>query len=297
MVSHDIAVVLPVFQFGHYLSRAINSVLNQTYPAKEICIVDDGSTDSSVREHLAKFSDPRIKVIHLETNQGLSVARNIGVRNTSSQYLAFLDADDYWDPNKLEKQALQLEQNSNSIVGTSLVFHHNEGPSTRTKKENIKSPLEILFNELFLMSPSSMMLHRKHFELLKGFDENLHFAEDWDFLIRAALQNIDLIFVNDYLTHHQIHSQSLSRSYDARSDISYLRRKLLQMSKNDSRVSRRMIARSLSSFSRWIQTRSGRTESIYYLLLAFATDPTIVNGAEYRGNVVTSLLTALGAKA
>ena len=96
-----VSVIIPNYNYADYIGLAIDSVLAQTYPNVEIVVVDDGSKDDSI-EILAAY-DGRIKLI-LQQNQGVSVARNTGAANSSGELLAFLDADDVWRPEKLEKQ-------------------------------------------------------------------------------------------------------------------------------------------------------------------------------------------------
>lgn len=96
----NISVVIPLFNKAPHIARALNSVLNQTLGPKEIIVVDDGSTDGG-GEIVKQFIDPRIKLFHQE-NQGVSVARNLGIDQTQGELIAFLDADDAWKPRFLE---------------------------------------------------------------------------------------------------------------------------------------------------------------------------------------------------
>lgn len=92
----EVSVIIPCYNHGHYLPHAVNSVLAQTFTDWEAIIVDDGSTDNT-REVAAQFTDERVRYVHQE-NRGLSGARNTGIRAAQGAYLAFLDADDEWEP-------------------------------------------------------------------------------------------------------------------------------------------------------------------------------------------------------
>lgn len=98
-----ISVITPVYNDSLFLNRTINSVLNQTYKNLELIIIDDNSSDNSL-SIIKSFKDERIKIIHNETNKGAAYSRNIGIKNASGDFIAFLDGDDYWFPTKLEKQ-------------------------------------------------------------------------------------------------------------------------------------------------------------------------------------------------
>ena len=110
-----VSVIIPVYQVEKYIAATVKSVLAQTYTNFELIIVDDGSTDKS-REICQQFTDPRIKIICQE-NRGVAAARNTGIRNAQGEYLALLDADDLWLPEKLAKHVEHLE--TSPLVGVS----------------------------------------------------------------------------------------------------------------------------------------------------------------------------------
>lgn len=110
-----VSVIVPVYKVEEYIAQTIQSVLNQTYPHFELLIIDDQSSDRSV-EICRQFSDPRIKIIS-QANRGLAGARNTGIRNANGDYLAFLDGDDLWLPEKLAQHVQHLE--SHPEVGVS----------------------------------------------------------------------------------------------------------------------------------------------------------------------------------
>ena len=97
----QISVVIPVFNKGFILNETLNSVLQQTFTNYEIIIVNDGSTDNSL-EVLSKIKDSRIQIFS-QKNKGAAAARNLGIEKSNSEFIAFLDADDYWFPNHLEE--------------------------------------------------------------------------------------------------------------------------------------------------------------------------------------------------
>ncbi|MEM4724269.1 MAG: glycosyltransferase family A protein, partial [Candidatus Hadarchaeum sp.] len=104
----SVSVIIPCYNHGHYLPCAVNSVMAQTFADWEAIIVDDGSTDNT-REVAAQFTDSRVRYIY-QDNRGLAAARNTGIRAAQGEYLAFLDADDEWEPTFLEACVAALSQ-------------------------------------------------------------------------------------------------------------------------------------------------------------------------------------------
>ena len=98
-----VSVIIPVYNSSLYLEECINSIVNQTYKNLEIIIVNDKSTDDSLKI-ISKFKDKRIKVINLKKNHGVAVARNKGVMASTGDYICYIDSDDYWSLDKIEKQ-------------------------------------------------------------------------------------------------------------------------------------------------------------------------------------------------
>ena len=106
-----VSVIIPMHNSSRHIKECIESVINQTYSSIEIIVVDDASTENSL-EIVKSIKDDRIKVIELEQNMGAAKARNIGIEKASGEYICFLDADDYWVLDKLEKQVKFIEKNN-----------------------------------------------------------------------------------------------------------------------------------------------------------------------------------------
>lgn len=123
-----VSVVTPVYNAALFLEQTIQSVLNQTYPHWELILVDDGSTDASfeIAEAFSK-KDSRIKSFQLKENQGAGVSRNFGIREAIGTYIAFLDADDLWTPEKLQKQLDFMIKNNCKICYSSYQLMNENG--------------------------------------------------------------------------------------------------------------------------------------------------------------------------
>ena len=133
--QNSISVVIPVFNRKQLIERSINSVINQTYPPDEIIVIDDGSIDGTY--DLIKKNYPQVILIHQE-NKGVSAARNVGITIAKGKWIAFLDSDDEWFPEKLEEQINYLKiNNSYKICHTDEIWIRNQvrvNPMKKHKK-------------------------------------------------------------------------------------------------------------------------------------------------------------------
>ena len=109
LIEGLVSVIIPVYNSEKYVKEAIDSVLKQTYQNFEIIVVDDCSTDNSC-QIIKKIDDQRIRLIKLDKNSGVAVARNIAIENAKGQYIAFLDSDDIWLEDKLLQQIKQMRK-------------------------------------------------------------------------------------------------------------------------------------------------------------------------------------------
>lgn len=210
-----ISAVISSYNYGHYVCQAVDSVLSQTVAPLEIIVVDDGSTDDT-RERLAAYGN-RIHYVH-QKNQGIGRTRNNGMTLARGQYVAFLDADDVWHPQKLEYQSRVLIQNPDAmLVGTtSYVFGHDDvGSDSRDLAVNGIDVEEVPFERLLETSvfcPSSVIAHKNCLLESGGFDTELHGVEDmcaW-WKIAASRRALKL---SAPLTGYRTHPGSISTRY------------------------------------------------------------------------------------
>ena len=181
-----VSVVIPAYNHARFLPDALESVLAQTFRDFEVLVVDDGSTDNT-GEVVAAFA-PRVRYIH-QHNGGPSRARNTGIRHTTGEYVAFLDADDTWMPEKLALQVGYLDTHPDAgLVFTKVMVTTEAGQQLYTYPHRYRYERRA-FERLLLWSYGSMnvvMLRRLCFDKLGFFDESLRAAEDWDMWLRAA---------------------------------------------------------------------------------------------------------------
>jgi Predicted glycosyltransferases len=203
----DVSVIIPTYNYGRFISEALKSVLEQTRPVSEIIVVDDGSTDDTKRA-VRKISD-KIKYIK-QTNSGVCSARNRGVTESKGGFIAFLDADDIWEPTKLEKQLRKFAENPEvGLVHCGMRefdSETNKTISTRTDGEQGSVWRELLLWEVpcVNVSGSVIMVSRKAFENVGGFDTRLRVGEDWDFCYRIA-KKYQVGFVREALVNYRSH--------------------------------------------------------------------------------------------
>ncbi len=181
-----VTVIIPTYNRAGWLSDAIDSVLAQTYPDYELVVVDDGSTDHTP-ELLAHYNEA-IQTITLPHNQGVSVARNVGIQSTDSQWVAFLDSDDRWLPDKLEKQIQCVHLNSAIQVHFTDEIWIRKGKRVNPKKKHQKQEGWIFQPSLSLclMAPSTILIRRDVFEATGLFDESLPVCEDYDLWLKVT---------------------------------------------------------------------------------------------------------------
>lgn len=183
-----VSVIVPTYNRKNYVQEAIDSILAQSFTDYEIIVVDDGSTDGT-GEALAKYGD-KIRYYYQE-NRGESAARNKGARLAQGKYLAFLDSDDLWLPDKLSVQIQFLEERPDVgmtfspalCIYDSQVLHQEPLPST-------KDVQSLDFEDIITgwhTCPSGVVIRKAVFDSIGGFDESIRFAEDWDLWLRVAL--------------------------------------------------------------------------------------------------------------
>jgi glycosyltransferase involved in cell wall biosynthesis len=180
-----ISVIIPTFNRAWALSEAIDSVLSQDYKNYEVIVVDDGSTDDT--QSILDQYRAQITVIR-HSNQGVSAARNRGVREANGDLIAFLDSDDLWLPGKLSTQSAFFQSRPDALICQTEEIWIRNGRRVNPKHRH-KKPSGWIFEPslaLCLVSPSASMIRRKLFEEMGGFDESLPACEDYDLWLRIG---------------------------------------------------------------------------------------------------------------
>ena len=216
-----LSVIMPVYNVEQYVADAICSVLDQTYRDFELLIIDDGGSDASL-EICRLFQDPRIKIVSQE-NCGLAGARNTGIRNAGGKYIAFIDSDDLWVPQKLSIHVAHLEARARvgvSYAASELIDEKNVpiGVIQSPKLDDVCAP------DVFLRNPvgngSAPVIRRKALDAITfqdadgklcWFDESFRQSEDIECWMRIALQTKwEFAGVEGVLTRYRINEGGLS---------------------------------------------------------------------------------------
>ena len=186
-----VSIIIPTFNREAYLPKAVESVITQSYKDWELLIIDDCSNDDTYFSVLPYLKDCRIKYFYLSKNKGsfgVSFARNYGIKMSKGNYISFLDSDDYWLPDKLEKQLNFLIKNNLFICQTEEIWiRNNKFVNPKKKHKKIGGDIFEKSLELCMVSPSAVMLHKSIFEKLGLFDESLIACEDYDLWLRISL--------------------------------------------------------------------------------------------------------------
>ncbi len=206
-----VSVIIPTYNRASLISQAIDSVLAQTFKDYEIIVIDDGSTDNT--QEIRKKFDGRINTI-CQANQGIAQTRNQGIRQAQGSYIAFLDSDDFWTPEKLQEQVKVLDQNPRvGIVYGRMPIINEKGETIGMKPAGVsgKNLKELL--ELWGDIPTSTVLARKAcFDQAGLFDTQLESMEDIDMWIRIA-EHYDLYEIeHKVLAYYRRHGQQITQN-------------------------------------------------------------------------------------
>lgn len=207
-----VSVIIPAYNCDRYITQAIDSVLNQTYQNWEIIVVDDGSTDNT-RQVLSPYLD-LIKYVY-QDNQGAAAARNHACKLAQGEFLAFLDSDDFFLPEKLEKQVAYLDADPTlGMVQTGWLIVDDKGRDIHPVMPWQRSPkLDLETFVIYkIVRPSAMMLRREWWERVGGFDSRFPPAEDLDFALRLALNGCKATWLEEILIGYRQHDANLMSS-------------------------------------------------------------------------------------
>jgi glycosyltransferase involved in cell wall biosynthesis len=192
----DITVIIPTYNRHTFLKRALKSVFTQTYLPKELIVIDDGSTDETFE---IQNDFPSIKYIYQE-NVGVSAARNRGIEEAKYAWVAFLDSDDEWCVDKLQKQVDFHQQNRDILMSYTDEIWIRDGKEVKIPKKFQKIGCDTFLENLSYcnIAPSSVLLHKKVLEKVGLFDETMEVCEDYDLWLRIALE-FEIAFLDEKL--------------------------------------------------------------------------------------------------
>jgi len=211
-----ISVVVPVHNGAQWIRQTLDSLFAQTYRHFEIILVDDASSDN-LSEVLASFHEPRLQVVHLNTNVGVSAARNLGIEIAKGTYIAFCDADDLCQPQRFKQQLDFLGQHTEiGLCGSAFIcFDTQEHETISNPVSDTEIRKSLLQGNCFGLST---VMGRANVFKTNRFDEALSVAEDYDLWTRLVVAGVPLANLPESLIHYRWHPQQASRSKSKKLD-------------------------------------------------------------------------------
>lgn len=208
-----VSVIIPTYNCASFINEAIESIINQSYQDLEVIVIDDGSNDDT--DKVLKPYMNRIKYIYQE-NKGVAIARNVGIRAAKGEYIAFLDSDDIWYPEKLKIQTEILDSHQNVGLVYSDVNIFGGKVKTSVLKDKNKAILSgKIFDSLllgkFYICCSSVIFRKSYIEKVGLFDESLKTCEDLDMWLRIT-RECDAIFIDNPLVQYRSHSANITKN-------------------------------------------------------------------------------------
>ncbi|MCP5004008.1 MAG: glycosyltransferase [Planctomycetes bacterium] len=219
-----VSVIIPTYNYAHFIERCINSVLSQTYKNIEIIVVDDGSSDNTV--YILKKYGKKINY-YSQKNSGLSNARNTGIKFSKGDVLQFLDSDDILATTAIEDRIKLMDADKMVIICRNQLFEKftENGPVSvgEYKLPAIKSAKAILYSNIAPVH--AFLVHKNVVNQIGLFDESLDACEDYDYWFRVYKSGFEFSFCNKVLVYYQKHSDSMSSDIDNQRLHDYLLKK------------------------------------------------------------------------
>lgn len=212
-----VSVIIPAFNRNHTLPRALSSAVSQTFRDLEIIVVDDASEEPAA-DVVQMFDDPRARVIEHDRNRGANAARNTGVRSARGKYVAFLDSDDEWLPDKVQIQVAALEAAPSAVAGhyTGLTAFDESGQEISRRKPQLSGNIYLHLLQRNEIGPlSAVLVRRSVLNKVGGFDEQLASSQDWDLYLRIA-EHHEFVSTSDSLVRYHVGGDSITRNARAK---------------------------------------------------------------------------------
>ncbi len=210
-MSTSVSVIIPTYNRARMLQKAVDSVLNQAFKDFELIVIDDGSTDETLK--ILKDYQDRLKSVTIP-HGGVSAARNRGIEEAGGDFIAFLDSDDYWLPEKLAVQTDFFRRNPEARICQTDETWYRHGKRVNPGKRHQKSSGDIFYQSLrlCLVSPSTVMIRRDLFNDVGLFDESLPACEDYDLWLRISARFPVYLIGQSLTVKTGGHSDQLSRT-------------------------------------------------------------------------------------
>jgi glycosyltransferase involved in cell wall biosynthesis len=268
-MNRTISVIIPVYNGAAEVSRAVDSALGQVDCAVEVIVLNDGSKDNTAS--VLEAYGERIRLIN-QSNSGLAKTRNNGITLATGEWVAFLDHDDYWEPNKLSLQLQAAERTGFDVVYTNAGNFGEVARVADLRSEPNEMAEGDLLEQLLLdnfIVVSSVMVKRSLIQEIEGFDASLASVEDWDLWLKLSARGVSFAAVREPVTKYQWRAGSMSKNYEL---MRTTRKEILQRALKTDRakslpwsVRRRSMA-NIESCSAWFLAGSSPGKAIKWYM-------------------------------
>lgn len=274
-----VSIVIPTYNHAEYLGKCLDSVLRQTYRNWEAIVVNNHSQDNTA-EVVGGFSDPRIRMIDFKNNGIIAASRNEGIRQARGEFIAFLDSDDSWYPEKLKRCLEKLEAGADLVSHGMCYIKDGKrwkdvmcGPAKMAEYSNL------LYNGSCI-TISATIVRKKNLESVFCFDEDpaIVTAEDYELWLKLAKGKIRTFFINDVLGEYACHDKNLSKQTirHLEASLTVINKHFAQNEKHtflDILRFRRIKALFLYGAARSFQNDERRSDSLKFFLKSMAVFP------------------------
>lgn len=277
-----VSVVIPCYNGEKFLLESLSSVLAQTYKALEVIAVDDGSDDRS-KEVVLSFDDERVRLVEHDRNCGISAARNTGVRHARGEFVAFLDQDDLWYPEKLSRQVPVLDSdgeialvftNRNILSQGKRSFNPDDRKFPRPIPEASSRQLLTAFLGRNFVPLISVLVRRKCFDEAGLFDERIRSGvDDFDFCVRLAIMGYRFAHIEEVLVTRREHEGNFSDPTRFLEDDLAVMERIVKSDETLEPLRRRLHAELLFRCARWWHDKGQRDRARRAYREALAVDP------------------------
>ena len=203
-----ISVIIPIHNSSKYLKECLDSVVKQTYKNLEILIINDNSTDNSINI-IKRYKDPRIKVINLKETSGAAIARNKGIEKATGEFITFIDSDDYWVLDKIEKQLKFIKENDYVFIYSNYLYLKNN------KRHIAKVPSKLTYEDALkntAIFTSTVMLNMKYLTKEDIYMPNIKRGQDMATWWKILRKGITAYGINEVLSIYRVGNKSLSHN-------------------------------------------------------------------------------------
>ena len=237
MLNPKISIILPNYNSYQFISETLKSVINQSYKNWELILIDDNS-NKNTREILNNYiKEKNIKIIFLKKNMGTAFCRNYALRLSSSEYVAFIDSDDIWQIDKLEKQVALFKKNESIglVYSNCYLFYENSKKKKIFKNKTLKTGhvTDYLFKG-HNIGILTILISRKAYKSVSGFNDEYSIIGDFDLIVRLSLK-WEFDCVQEPLAYYRIHNKnfsSLNSSLEIKEFENWLLNKEIKLNKN-----------------------------------------------------------------